>query len=674
MAASVKTCRTCGREFSGGETFCPTDGARLLIEGDDDRNAAQGDEQLVGQTLDGRYRIIDVIGQGGMGIVYEAEHVLIEKRVAVKVLRQDFTRKPDVVERFRQEARSASKIGHPNIIDVIDFGETPTGASYFVMEKLEGEDLAEVLCRECVLAPARAVTLIYQCCRALAEAHKKGIFHRDLKPENLFLVRTQSGAESVKVVDFGVAKMTDRPDEYAGGTRRLTRTGMLFGTPEYMSPEQARGVALDNRADIYALGIILYELATGRVPFEGSNFMEVLSKHGSEALPPLTEANPGTIVSEPLRMVIERALCKDREARFQTMDEMADALAAVPEMPALNGDSPPPWALSVPSTAAVGSARQRISMEPMRSVTSGLTGRFRHWHGRLGPHYFKIGVAAAAVVVIIALVSALAGDDPRETVAPGEEEAESTTTEAKAATVPAESVPSAAVPEMQKLSAHNRDVGNGSEATGMVLSDPINVSGRLRRGDRLRGQADGMPEEGRDHGRRRHAGGSSSVIVGEPMAVKSSAAEVDQVGANTEQEPGAGGTTVWSDGVVVVSSEETVAVRITSRPSGAKILSGDYHAGCNATPCIVRLPKARSALIRARKGKAKGAVRITPRKGQELLVVLSEVQRAPIPPPVHQVIPPATKSVPRQAIGRTEGGSQARIAGDPDLKVPEAFR
>lgn len=412
MAALVKTCRTCGREFAQGETFCPTDGTRLFST-QDPALAPGADEHLVGQTLDGRYRIIEVIGQGGMGIVYEAEHVLIEKRVAVKVLRQDFTRKPDVVERFRQEARSASKIGHPNIIDVIDFGETPSGASYFVMEKLEGEDLAEVLCRECVLAPARAVNLIYQCCRALSAAHAKGIFHRDLKPENLFLVRTPAGAESVKIVDFGVAKMSDLADD-PSGSRRLTRTGMLFGTPEYMSPEQARGMQLDHRADIYALGIILYELVTGRVPFEGSNFMEVLSKHGTEPLPELTVANPGTIVSEALRAVVLRALCKDREVRFQSMDEMAEALAAVPEMPSNLGDTPPPWALAVPSSPTEGAMRQRVSGEPMHEVTPG---RARLLWESLGAPLRLAVVATGGVLLGLVGYWAIAGsgDDGTQT-------------------------------------------------------------------------------------------------------------------------------------------------------------------------------------------------------------------------------------------------------------------
>jgi serine/threonine protein kinase len=355
-------CRGCGREFSGGEQFCPDDGSRLASP------AAVGErkpgESLIGMTLDGRYRILRVIGEGGMGVVYAAEHVLIEKQVAIKVLRETFTSRPDVVERFRQEAKSASKIGHPNIVDVSDFGETPSGQSYIVMEMLTGEDLADMLARERMLSPSRAVRIVYQVARALHATHKKNIVHRDLKPENIYLIERDGAVDIVKVVDFGVAKMSDLETPVG---RRLTRTGMIFGTPEYMSPEQALGKAFDHRVDIYALGAIFFELITGRVPFEGENFMEILAKHGSSRVPTLLEANPQTQVSEQLERVVMRALCKDPAQRYQSMGELASELRATPEMPSVApGDAlePPAWALAdaTPSggtavaTVATGSA------------------------------------------------------------------------------------------------------------------------------------------------------------------------------------------------------------------------------------------------------------------------------------------------------------------------------
>lgn len=366
MAAKTKTCRGCGRDFSGGEMFCPDDGSRLSSPSQA-RDMDQGVDPLVGMTLDGRYRVLRAVGEGGMGVVYEAEHVLIEKRVALKVLRETFTRRPDVVERFRQEAKSASRIGHPNIVDVSDCGETSTGASYIVMEMLQGEDLADVLSRECALSPMRATLIAYQVARALDAAHKKSIVHRDLKPENIYLIEREAQPDFVKVVDFGVAKMSDIESL---GARKLTRTGMIFGTPEYMSPEHAAGKALDHRVDIYALGVILYELLTGRVPFEGDNFMEVLAKHGADPVPVLKEVNPGTRASEELTRVIMRALEKDPAQRYQSMADLAHDLSAVPEMPtaiSLTSIVPPDWARSAPpapphtSTAPVESAGRRGS-------------------------------------------------------------------------------------------------------------------------------------------------------------------------------------------------------------------------------------------------------------------------------------------------------------------------
>jgi eukaryotic-like serine/threonine-protein kinase len=352
----TKTCRGCGRDFSGDETYCPDDGLRLFPPGSPELAAASGNAEgdprdpLVGMTLDGRYRILRVIGEGGMGVVYEALHVVIEKPVAVKVLRHTFTSRPDVVERFRQEAKSASRIGHPNIIDVSDFGETPSGASYIVMEMLTGEDLADILARDRVLSPARAVRIVYQVARALDATHRKGIVHRDLKPENIYLISVDGAADVVKVVDFGVAKMSDLEGGNTSG-RRLTRTGMLFGTPEYMSPEQAAGKPFDHRVDVYALGAIFFELLTGRVPFEGENFMEVLAKHGRDRVPSLIEVNPGTRVSRELEHIVARALAKDPADRYPTMSDLANELRLAPEMPgqhAGEASALPEWALIAP--------------------------------------------------------------------------------------------------------------------------------------------------------------------------------------------------------------------------------------------------------------------------------------------------------------------------------------
>jgi serine/threonine-protein kinase len=324
---STKICPVCKNQFAGGEVFCPNDGGRLV-------NASQmqvseksdpGDP-LLGTEVD-RYRIIRRIGEGGMGIVYEAEHIVIEKKVALKVLRDDFSNRPEVVERFRQEAKAASRIGNEHIVDISDFGVTPGGASYFVMEMLDGDDLANVLSREGTLSLTRAADILAQCCRALSAAHTKGIVHRDMKPENIFLTARDGRPDFVKIVDFGIAKMSDIETQGAPG-RKLTKTGMIFGTPEYMSPEQAAGKSLDHRVDIYALGVIFYEVLTGRVPFVGDTFMGVLTQHMFEAVPPLEQVNPNVKVPESIQAFIGRALAKDADERFQSCDEMYAALEA----------------------------------------------------------------------------------------------------------------------------------------------------------------------------------------------------------------------------------------------------------------------------------------------------------------------------------------------------------
>ncbi len=321
----MKSCPSCKSEFAGGEIFCPNDGARLVTPSQIGTAPSASEDGLVGSVLSERYRIIRQIGEGGMGLVYEAEHVAIEKRVALKVLRDDFSNRPEVVERFKQEAKSASKIGNDHIVDISDFGSTPSGASYFVMELLEGEDLADALQREGSISVERAVDILLQCCKALGAAHAKGIVHRDMKPENIFLTQRDGQPDFVKIVDFGIAKMSDIETPGAPG-RKLTKTGMIFGTPEYMSPEQAAGKPLDHRVDIYALAVILFEMVTGRVPFVGDTFMGILTQHMFEDPPRLEEVNPHATVSDALAAFIYRGLAKEADERFASCDEMADVL------------------------------------------------------------------------------------------------------------------------------------------------------------------------------------------------------------------------------------------------------------------------------------------------------------------------------------------------------------
>ena len=259
------------------------------------------------------YLVRRLIGEGGMGLVYEAEHVEIGRRVAVKVLHAMYTRQPEVVARFRSEARAATRIGHPHIIDVFDSGTTVDGAVYFVMEFLEGRDLSQLVEEEGPLPAARAIAIAREICQALMAAHKAGILHRDLKPENVFLIDRDGKHDFVKVLDFGIAKTMEAVTERVG---RLTNPGVAMGTPEYMAPEQAAGLPVDARADVYAVGAIIYEMMSGRPPHEGAHIMEVLTRKA-------------TVAPTPLERVAAGRAARSRVARHAHAGDLARAAAAV---------------------------------------------------------------------------------------------------------------------------------------------------------------------------------------------------------------------------------------------------------------------------------------------------------------------------------------------------------
>ncbi len=325
-------------------------------------------DPLLGQTLAGRYVISKKLGEGGMGAVYLATHNLLDKQVALKILHNEFARKPDLVERFMQEAKSASRIRHENVIDISDFGMTNDGLVFFAMELLKGHDLHEEIARARLagqLLPwARSKRIFLQICAALIAAHGHGIVHRDLKPENIYLIDFLGEGDFVKLLDFGIAKLTEVTDD----GRKLTRTGMLFGTPEYMSPEQARGEPVDHRVDVYAMGCILFQLITGRVPFEADNFMGVLSLHLTEP-PPSIPVDVFDRIGAPRELagVIDKALAKDRDQRWQTIAELANAVRMV------SGDAP--------MTAQMPAARVA---ESVNAPASTITARPRtQWTGNL---------------------------------------------------------------------------------------------------------------------------------------------------------------------------------------------------------------------------------------------------------------------------------------------------
>ncbi len=322
------TCPGCGRAAdpaAGPLNFCPDCGAALAAGPGFD---AGGSGTFLGKVIAERYRLLALLGEGGMGAVYKAEHVRMGKALAVKVLRGAFAREPGAAERFRAEARIVSRLSHPHTIAVFDFGEIDDGSGFYLaMEYVPGKDLAAVL-RDAGRLPERRVAEIgRQVLGSLAEAHDAGIVHRDVKPGNVMLMQTRSGDDFVKVLDFGIAKLRD---EASQASQASAATGAaIVGTPSALAPEQARGGPVDGRADLYAVGCLLHELASGRPPFEARSPMAVISAHLHQAPPSLAEHAPGT--SRRLAEVVLRALAKRPEDRYASADEMRDALLGVGE-------------------------------------------------------------------------------------------------------------------------------------------------------------------------------------------------------------------------------------------------------------------------------------------------------------------------------------------------------
>jgi len=304
-------CPTCSKRFPDGTEVCPDDGSPLL---------RVPEEDLVGKTVDRRYRISEIIGQGGMGIVYRAEHQMLQREVALKVVRRDVVQDETAVKRFLTEARAIAALKNPHTVTIYDSGVTDDGALYYTMELLTGQPLSRPLRREGALDYRRAGEIVAQVCESLEEAHAMGILHRDIKPDNIFLVR-EKGREFAKLVDFGIAKVLG---EAADGP--MTQTGMLVGTPRYLSPEQVAGEPVGPTTDLYALAVVLYELLTGTPPFSGETPAQIMMMHVQDVPQPVPERNPGAAIPDALDTLIRAALEKDPRKRYQTAHEFRQAL------------------------------------------------------------------------------------------------------------------------------------------------------------------------------------------------------------------------------------------------------------------------------------------------------------------------------------------------------------
>ena len=323
----MKTCPTCNREFPDNVKFCPNDGGTLRAK------AASAD--LVGQVVADRYHILKKLGEGGMGAVYLGEHVKMGRKSAIKVMASAMAHDPDAVARFNREASNASRISHPNVCQIFDFGETSDGLIYLAMEFIEGQSLKDLIEKEGAIPAARAASIIKQSADALQAAHDLSIVHRDIKPDNIMIIRGRGGDDVVKVVDFGIARAVggDEPGQ------KVTKTGLVVGTPEYMSPEQLSGDKLDGRSDIYSLALVLYRMITGVLPFEADSAQETMIKRLTDDPVPLSESRPDIDFPPKLQLVMNNALARKADERYQsaadfghdTLDAVAGMKKAMPE-------------------------------------------------------------------------------------------------------------------------------------------------------------------------------------------------------------------------------------------------------------------------------------------------------------------------------------------------------
>jgi serine/threonine protein kinase len=312
-----KVCKTCKELIVGEHKTCAVAESPTVME------TPAVPDPLIGTIFAEKYEVLSVLGKGGMSLVYKARHKFMDRIVAVKVLLEHLVTDAAAVQRFQQESKAASTLNHQNIVTVYDFGQTPNGQAYFVMDCLEGKSLSDYIEKDGRLAVPRALEIFEQICDGLEHAHQKGIIHRDLKPNNIVLLPDEQGREVVKIVDFGIAKIigTDGTPQ-----QRLTQTGEIFGSPFYMSPEQCQGFTLDTRSDLYSFGCLMFETLTGSPPQMGDSFVATALKHINDQPPSFSDVAPNANIPKQVEYVIQRCLEKSPKERFATAAELKQAL------------------------------------------------------------------------------------------------------------------------------------------------------------------------------------------------------------------------------------------------------------------------------------------------------------------------------------------------------------
>jgi serine/threonine protein kinase len=332
LAEDARFCPACGKATSPTETQAQSPASLYGAEAN-----------MIGREIAGRYRILAKLGEGGMGAVYRGEQMSLKRAVAVKVLRPELSTNQNILKRFNAEAEVVAKLGHPNTVNIYDFGQDSDGSLFIAMEFIEGESLRKVLHEQGPLAPARALAIATQIAASLADAHAHGIIHRDLKPDNVMLQARGRQRDVVRVLDFGIAKLRD---DSRATQQAMTQAGDMLGTPQYMAPEQIRGEAIDGRVDVYALGCMLYEMVTARMPFEAPSIMAMLSKHLLENPVPPSVRRPDLAIPPAIDQLVMAAMSKDPNGRPPSMEQLGEHLAALLAIQPPDPNRPPTTPLS----------------------------------------------------------------------------------------------------------------------------------------------------------------------------------------------------------------------------------------------------------------------------------------------------------------------------------------
>ncbi len=387
--SQLKICPQCGTEYELDQRFCPKDGTTLRMQG--------SENDLVGSIIADRYHVLRKLGEGGMGQVYLAEHVKMGRKSAVKVMNPGMVHDADAISRFNREASNASRINHPNVAAVYDFGETGEGLIYLAMEFVEGPPLTKLIEQQGALPPLRAAEIARQAADALAVAHDMGIVHRDLKPDNIMIAKNRDGSDLVKVVDFGIAKAADNE------AQKVTKTGLVVGTPEYMSPEQLAGDKLDGRSDIYSLGLVAFNMLTGKLPFPSESAQEAMIMRLTDKPKPLSEMKPDVAWTPEVQAVMDKALERDANLRYQSAAqfgrELFKAVGAMPQSVAAEAGT------QVIDTASVAAAAAKTAAIPATRVASAA----EPVPAKPGPAPTPAGKSKAPLIAAIATVVVLGG-------------------------------------------------------------------------------------------------------------------------------------------------------------------------------------------------------------------------------------------------------------------------